>query len=104
MRQRRIQGREGGREGRRDGEETGKQRAAEITAIIAIEVRTGRCLLNPIENRRRGRTRDTLLLLPHSLTGGIRSNGGEESVVQPEKNGRTAPFNPRVNGAYPARR
>lgn len=38
---------------KKGGEEyEGDREAAEITAIITIEVRTDRCLLNPIRNRR----------------------------------------------------
>jgi len=86
---RRGRGRGRGR-GRRGGESTGKQGAAEITAIIAIEVRTGRCLLNPIGNRREVEGARSLLSLPSITLPRFRGREEErESVVHPEKNGRT---------------
>jgi len=47
-----IRVREIERKGGGESTEVGDREAAEITAIIAIEVRTDRCLLNPIGNRR----------------------------------------------------
>lgn len=76
--------------------------AAEITAIIAIEVRTGRCLLNPIGNRREVEHD----LLPRFRVPILRGREGGQTrrASFTPKDGRTAPFNPRVNGAYPAKR
>lgn len=63
----------------------GDREAAEITAIIAIEVRTGRCLLNPIGNRRE--VEHDLLLrfrVPILRGRGVR-RANKESVVHPER-------------------
>lgn len=72
-------------EKRRKGEVEDRE-AAEITAIIAIEVRTGRCLLNPIGNRRE--VEYTIPFPPPRCT----NSEGEENereresvVVHPEK-------------------
>lgn len=80
----------------------GEREAAEITAIIAIEVRTDRCLLNPIGNRRE---------VEHDLLPRFRvpipcrgSNERTRRTLFTPKHGRIMPFNPRVNGAYPAKR
>ena len=66
--------------------EVGDREAAEITAIIAIEVRTDRCLLNPIGNRREVE-HDLLprfrVPIPNGGERGIRAN--KKSVVHPER-------------------
>jgi len=82
----------------------GDREAAEITAIIAIEVRTDRCLLNPIGNRREV---EHDLLPRFYVPDSERKEGNKEQTRRAlftPKDGRTALFNPRVNGAYPARR
>lgn len=56
--------------------EMGDREAAEITAIIAIEVRTDRCLLNPIGNRREVEHD----LLPRFCVPIPRGRGGGEGV------------------------
>lgn len=56
-----------------------RTRTAEITAIITIKVRTSRCLLNPIENRWRGRPRSSPSLSCKTVFG-VRREGRYKAV------------------------
>lgn len=68
--------------------EVGVREAAEITAIIAIEVRTDRCLLNPIGNRREVEhdllPRFRVPILRRRGEGGGGRGTNKKNVVHPE--------------------
>lgn len=83
-----------------EGTEVGDREAAEITAIIAIEVRTDRCLLNPIGNRREVE-RDLLprFCVPIPTGRGVR--GEQEERCSPRKVGGLRRLTRELTGRIP---